>query len=163
MTRGRWIAGGLLLAGLVAAVPYGGRRGCAPAPGEPPAPIVAPAVEAPAAAAGWVRPVEDEPDPAARGLYRRAIDLAHAGDAAGSAAVVAQLREGFQGSRFAARVAREGDPRVSIALLGTAAAVVATLMASDALRVDRPPKAPRRKSPGLRLPPPGRPLPGRAP
>lgn len=162
MSAGRWVAGGLLLAGLVAAVVYGGRRGCAPAPGEPPAPVATPADVAPAAAAGWVRPVADEPDPAARGLYRRAIDLAHAGDAAGSAAVVEQLRDQFPDSRFAARVAREGDPRVSIALLGAAAAVVVTLMASEELRVDRPPKPPRAK-PGLRLPPPGRPLPGSPP
>ncbi|MCB9551376.1 MAG: hypothetical protein H6705_05745 [Myxococcales bacterium] len=162
MSAGRWIAGGLLIAGLVGVVLHGGRRGCAPAPGEPPAPVATPADAAPEPAAGWVRPVADETDPAARGLYRRAIDLAHAGDATGSAAAVDQLRSQFQGSRFAARVAREGDPRVSIALLGAAAAVVVTLMASEELRVDRPPKPPRGK-PGPRLPPPGRPLPGNRP
>lgn len=131
MRVARWIGGGLVLAGLVAAVGYGGRRGCEPGPSEP-AVEAAPVVPV-ERAAGWVRAVAAEPDPAARGLYRRAIDLAHAGDTAGSAAAVEQLRAQYADTRFGARVAREGDPRAAVALLGSAAAVLVTVLASDAV------------------------------
>lgn len=153
MRVARWIGGGLVLAGLVAAVGYGGRRGCEAGPGEP-APDARPGVPV-ERAAGWVRAVAAEPDPAARGLYRRAIDLAHAGDAAGSAAAVEQLRAQYGETRFGARVARDGDPRAAVALLASAAAVLVTVLARD----DAPHAGarPARPAPALRLPPPGKP------
>lgn len=130
MSAGRWIAGGALVGGLVAGVVYG-RASCAPTPGEPAtidAPT-APGLDYAAKSAGWVRAVEPEPAPAARGLYRRAIDLAHRGDPAGSAAAVEQLRSDYADTRFGARVADEGDLRGGVALVTAMAAVVVAVAA----------------------------------
>lgn len=95
-----------------------------------PAPPTAPA--APIAhplAPGWQRTPPPEPAPEARGLYRRAIDRAHAGDPAEAAAIAERIRRDFEGSRFARRMRDGGDPRATAALLGLAALVAASVWA----------------------------------
>lgn len=104
----------------------------------------APAPPAPsthsALADGWVRAPVAEPEPAARGLYRRAIDLVHRGDPIGSKALVKRIREDWPASRFARRLARASDPAVGAAVVAALGglAVAALARSGDGPEVPGP-------------------------
>lgn len=98
----------------------------APPPAAPPAPPAPPPLTD--LAAGWERPPSPEPSPAAKGLYRRAIALAQAGDAAAVTPLVRQIREAFPDTRFAARLEPGGAS--AAATLAAAATVFAAVVAA---------------------------------
>lgn len=108
-------------------------RASAPAP-DAAAPAVAVAAEpipepATDTADPWARPVPAEPAPAARGLYRRAVDLAARGDAAGAAALAEQIRREHPDTRFAFRLRDAGSPAASAALLVLVGALLLPVLA----------------------------------
>lgn len=124
-----------------------GCGGCDEAPAEAPSPaptakakavadggVEEPAVgegEAPPAvhplASGWSRAPAAEPHPAARGLYRRALERVRDGDPAGAARLFEQIRGDHGDTRFARRIRGGGDPAATAALLGLGATVGAAV------------------------------------
>jgi len=90
----------------------------------------APPPPRPPVTVSWARVPATEPEPAARALYRGAIDRAARGDKAGAEAMLKALREAHSGSRFARRLGVEGaKPAGAIALIGLMGALLAPALA----------------------------------
>jgi hypothetical protein len=83
----------------------------------PTAPTVQPVPTPPDPAEGWVRDVAGEPDPVAKGLYRRAVQLSIHGDHAGATKLLQQIREQHRRSRYAARLEPGGNPAATVGAL----------------------------------------------
>lgn len=67
----------------------------------------------------WLRPAPKEPHPVAKGLYRRATGLVHAGDLAGAEPLFKQILREHPQSRFGRRLQTEGFPIVEAAKMAT--------------------------------------------
>lgn len=67
----------------------------------------------------WLRARDTEPDPVAKGLYRRAVEEVRAGRLAKAEPLFAQILEQHPKSRFARRLQTDGFPIVEAAKLGT--------------------------------------------
>lgn len=91
--------------------PKAGRRAVVPAP-KASAPTVPPVNR-------WLRAPPKEPHPVAKGLYRRATALVHAGNLAGAEPLFKVIDRAHPQSRFARRLATEGFPIVEAAKMAT--------------------------------------------
>lgn len=95
-------------------------------------------------AVGWQRAAAPEPAPAARALYRRALDRLREGDPAEAGRIFTRLRADYGDTRFARRLRPGGDPAATAALLGLAAAVgAATITGALQALESRAPAAPK--------------------
>lgn len=102
--------------------------GCGdPAPTAPPAgPASATAVSVAAPTDVWSRSPATEPHPEARALYRRAVQLVHAGRVVEAEALFSKISETWGDTRFGRRLQTEG---LSEDLLARAAAASVGLLA----------------------------------
>lgn len=89
----------------------------------PPVDKVAPASKASVQTAApvnrWLRAPAKEPHPVAKGLYRRATALVHAGDLAGAESLFKVIEKDHAQSRFGRRLQTEGFPIVEAAKMAT--------------------------------------------
>ncbi len=122
----------------------GGDAAAGTSPQTETAPIEAAGEGAHPLAAGWQREAAPEPAPAARALYRRALDRLREGDPAEAGRIFARLRADYADTRFARRLRSGGDPAATAALLGLAAAVgAATITGALQALESRAPAAPK--------------------
>lgn len=89
----------------------------------------------------WRRSPPAEPDPAAKIIYRRALDLLVAGDRTAAAPLLAQLRREYPSSRFGARLLAP-DARFGAVLAPLIAAGAGLATAAGLQREEPPAPAP---------------------
>ncbi len=92
------------------------------------------------AAQGWGRAVPDEPSPAAKGLYRRAVDLQTAGNLDGARALLDEVAREYGDTRFGARLTLRGPSTASTAaVIGLVGGLAAPFLL-HALQAAKPPQ-----------------------